>query len=126
MSENTQHIENQNIENEFVQMLRNTPVCRGLELIDSSIANSGIQVCKEKTEFVDHDVLIVRGQWAKTSGAWSIRVNNYYAAKRHFLQIPMNNLKQCRAVVDELKQNGQIQLWTGHVIKVNNSNFKTK
>lgn len=105
---------------EYTEMLMNTPVCRGLELVESSISNSGIQVCKEKHEFPKHDVLIVRGQWTKTSGAWSIRVNNYYATKRHFLQIPMDTLTQCRAIIQQLKETGECQLWTGHFISIKN------
>jgi len=105
--------------NEFTEMLQNTKPCKGLARIQESVSCQGIQVCKEKFEFPKHDVLIVRSQWTKTQGGYSIRVNNYYAAKRHFLQIPMDNLKQCKTVIDILKTEGEYQLWTGHHVKVN-------
>tara|TARA_R110000772_G_scaffold259204_2_gene376743 strand:- start:76 stop:465 length:390 start_codon:yes stop_codon:yes gene_type:complete len=121
----TQTTENQVVKpTPYEQMLMDTPACKGLELVEPSSLNSGIQVIKEKISFVDRDVLIVRAQWTKTQGGFGIRVNNFYSEKRHFLQISMNNLKQCQSVVDQLKKTGQVQLWTGHVINVNNSNFK--
>ena len=105
------------INNEYTQMLQDTKACKGLDRIEETIACEGIQVQKSIHEFPNHDVLIVRSQWTKTQGSYSIRVNNYYAAKRHFLQIPMDNLKQCKQVIAKLEEDGIIQVWTGHTIE---------
>ena len=100
-------------------MLLNTPACKGCQELDATIASEGVQVAKEVHEFSKHDVIIVRSQWTKTQGGYSIRVNNYFSEKRHFLQVPLDNLKQCRQVIAELKEKGEFQFWTGHHVKVN-------
>ena len=122
MENKTQNIESQEVrQHEFVEMLRNTPPCRGLELVESTISANGIQVAKERHEFHKYEILIVRGQWTKSVGGWSIRVNNFYNTKRHFLQIPIPTLKQCRAIIQQLKENGSVQLWSVHFIDANNA-----
>tara|TARA_R110000796_G_scaffold63139_1_gene145490 strand:- start:68 stop:448 length:381 start_codon:yes stop_codon:yes gene_type:complete len=116
MIEKLQTIESQQIREKYVEMLMNTASCRGLERIPNSISNAGIQVAKETHDFPKYEILIVRSQWTKCVGGWSIRVNNYYNTKRHFLQIPMDSLKDCRAIIKELKETGNVQFWTGHLI----------
>lgn len=126
--ENTQTIENQDIKSQkqqqFVEMLMDTPACRGCEIVETVGVGNGVQVLKEKISFVDFDVMIIRSQWTKTQGGFAIRVPNYSTGKRHNLQIPVQTMRQCREHIQELKDNGITTLWTNHTIKVDNSNFK--
>lgn len=120
--ENTQNIESQEVrQQKFVNMLKETTPCRGLELVESSSSANGIQVRKERHDFPKYEILIVRSQWTKSCGGWSIRVNNFYNTKRHFLQIPIDTLKQCQTIIQELKDNGSVQLWSGHFINANDA-----
>jgi hypothetical protein len=105
---------------EFTEMLQNTAACRGLEIIENTISGGGITVCKEKHSFKKYDVLIVRSQWSKTQGGFGIRVNNYYQTKRHFIQIPMQTMKQCRQVIQDLNETGKHTFWTNHTVDVIN------
>lgn len=101
----------------FIQMLLETPQCKGLERVEESRSCSGIQVCKEKHIFSSQDVLIIRSQWSKTQGGWNIRVNNFYADKHHFLQVPVDTLKQCKEIIETLKKEGIFSHWMGFHIK---------
>ena len=104
------------VQNDYTRMLEQTPICSGLCRIEETRSCEGIQVRKARYEFEKHEILIVRSQWTKTQGGWAIRVNNYYAEKNHFLQIPVQQLKQCYQIINVLKEEGTVKLWTGHVI----------
>lgn len=105
------------VENDYTKMLQETSVCKGLERVQESISCEGIQVLKAHFSFTKKDVQIIRSQWTKTQGGWAIRVNNFYAEKRHFLQVPVDTYKQCKQIISNLMEGEDVALWTGHVLQ---------
>lgn len=95
---------------------------KGLEEVtDARNGNDGWTFYHSKYEFENHIISITKSQWAKTQKTFCIRVDNYVALKKHFIQIPMDSLKLAKMFIEELKENGSGQFWTGH--HVNSGKF---
>jgi len=99
-----------------LQEIRFLPQNRNFQRVESLGIGNDIQLRVEGYEFEKFNIDIIKAQWTKTQYTYCIRVYNYNIGKRPHLQIPNYNKKTALAFIQELKENGSAQVWTGHYV----------
>ena len=99
-----------------LQEIRFLPQNRNLQRVESLGVLDDIQLRVEGYEFHNFNIDIIKAQWTKTQFTYGIRVYNYNIGKRPHLQICNYTKKTALAFIQELKDNGSAQLWTGHKV----------